>query len=82
MQAHRDLRASMNSLESAKATLKFAEEFYRQTNAQFLMGMASVLDLTAAERDQTRARAALSNARGDFALAQLKLKKAVGDDSF
>jgi outer membrane protein TolC len=81
MQAHRDLRAASDSHASAKATLTFAEDVYRQTNARFLMGMASVLDLTSAERDQTRARAALSNARGDWELAILKLKKVVGDDT-
>ncbi len=81
VQAHRDLRAARDAHASAKATLTFAEDVYRQTNARFLMGMASVLDLTSAERDQTRARAALSNARGDWELAALKLKKVVGDDT-
>ncbi len=81
MQAERDVRLSSVSEEQANSTVRLAEEIYRQTHARFLMGMASVLALTSAERDQTRARASLTSARSDYNIALLKLKKAVSDET-
>jgi outer membrane protein len=82
MQAHRDHQAAQESLVSAQLTLKFAEELYRQTHARFLFGMATATDLVAAERDQTRARAGLSNAKSELEISLLRLKKATGNDAF
>jgi outer membrane protein TolC len=82
MQAHRDHQAAQESLVSAQLTLKFAEELYRQTHARFLFGMATATDLVAAERDQTRARAGLSNAQSELEISHLRLRKATGNDSF
>jgi outer membrane protein len=82
MMAERDLQSVDEQLEAAQQSQKFAEELYRQTHARFVLGMATVTDLISAERDQTRARATLSNAESETELARLRLKKVTGDDNF
>lgn len=78
-QAFLEFRSLVESLETAKAALKFAEETYRLTELKFRSGSASTTDLIGAERDQTRARAGLINTRSDLDLAWLKLRKSVGE---
>lgn len=73
-----ELRFAVESLESAKASVKFAEEVHRLTNIRFLNGQASTTDVITAERDQTRARGGLANSRGDVDLAWLKFQKTIG----
>jgi outer membrane protein TolC len=79
-QAFLDFQYAKSALETGKATLKFAEEAYRQQNARFQNGAATVTDIITAERDQTRARGGLSNAVGDLDIALLKLYRVSGQD--
>jgi outer membrane protein len=79
-QAFLDFQYAKSALESSKATLKFAEEAYRQQNARFQNGAATVTDIITAERDQTRARGGLSNAVGDLDIALLKYYRVSGQN--
>jgi len=56
-----------------------AEAVFKLTKARSQQGQATTTDVIIAERDQTRARGGLVNARGDVDVAWLKLQKAVGD---
>ena len=78
-QAHAEMLASREALETARSSQRFAEEVYRATELKFKNGLATTTDLITAERDQTRARAQVANARGDLDLAWLKLKKSAGE---
>ena len=76
--AQLELQAAVESLGTSKSSVAFAEEVYRLTQVKFVNGSATATDLVTAERDQTRARAGLVNARGDVDLAWIKLQKAEG----
>lgn len=78
-QALLEFRAGLETLESARSSVRFAEEAYRLTNLKFQSGTATTVELVTAERDQTRARGGLVTSRGDVDLAWLKLQRALGN---
>ncbi len=78
MQSILELRSTSESLETAKTSIKLAEEVYRLSVLRFKNGTASASDLVSAERDQTRARAGLTVGRADLDLAWLKVQKSLG----
>lgn len=77
-QAMEELRQFGSALQFAEAALASAEEAYRQQSLRFDNGLANVTDLTSAERDLTRARGNVANARADVELAWLRLWRATG----
>lgn len=73
------LRGAVDNLETSKTSVQLAEEVFKLTKARFQQGQATTTDVITAERDQTRARGGLVNARGDVDVAWLKYQKAVGE---
>lgn len=73
------LRGAVDTLETSKTSVRLAEEVFKLTKARFQQGQATTTDVITAERDQTRARGGLVNARGDVDIAWLKYQKATGD---
>jgi outer membrane protein len=73
------LKGAQEGLETAKSSVKLAEEVYRLTKVRFQNGQATSTDVVASERDQTRAQSVLVNARGDMDLAWIRYQKALGE---
>jgi OMF family outer membrane factor len=73
------LRGAVEALETSKTSVRLAEEVYRLTQVRFQQGQATTTDVIAAERDQTRARGGLVNARGEVDVAWLRYQKAIGE---
>jgi OMF family outer membrane factor len=72
------LKGALESLDTAKTSIKLAEEIYRLTQVRFRNGQATSTDVVAAERDQTKARGGLVNIRADLDLAWLQLQRSIG----
>jgi outer membrane protein TolC len=72
------LRGAVDTLETSKTSVRLAEEVFKLTKARFQQGQATTTDVISAERDQTRARGGLVNARGDVDIAWLKYQKSTG----
>jgi outer membrane protein len=73
-----DLTLASASLDSAQSSVKLADEVLRLTQLKFQVSQASSADLILSERDRTRARANLSNARAEADLAWLRYQKVLG----
>lgn len=66
-------------LEVQKKNLDLAQEIYNRTDLKFKNGLTSSLELTVAQKDLETARASYLNTMYDYFVAQLDLRKALGD---
>jgi outer membrane protein TolC len=70
---------SAKQLEVQKKNLDLAQDIYNRTELKFKNGLTSSLELTIAQRDLETARASYLNTMYDYFVAQLDLRKALGD---
>ncbi len=70
---------SAKQLEVQKKNLDLAQDIYNRTELKFKNGLTSSLELTNAQRDLETARASYLNTMYDYFVAQLDLRKALGD---
>jgi outer membrane protein len=73
-----ELQTASAALESAQTSVKLAQEVYRLTQLRFNNSQASSSDLISSERDASRARANLLNARADADLTLLRFQRVIG----
>jgi outer membrane protein TolC len=66
-------------LEIQKKNFELAQEIYNRTQLKYNNGLGSSLDLTNAQRDLETARTAYLTTMYDYFVAQLDLRKAIGD---
>jgi outer membrane protein len=71
-------RAS-KQLDVQKKNLELAQDIYNRTDLKFKNGLTSSLELTIAQKDLETARASYLNTMYDYFVAQLDLRKALGD---
>ncbi len=70
---------SAKQLEVQKKNLELAQDIYNRTDLKFKNGLTSSLELTVAQKDLETARASYLNTMYDYFVAQLDLRKALGD---
>jgi outer membrane protein TolC len=70
---------SAKQLDVQKRNLDLAQDIYNRTELKFKNGLTSSLDLTIAQKDLETARASYLNTMYDYFVAQLDLRKALGD---
>lgn len=73
-----DTQETQQRLDVAKQTILQADENLKVTNDRYQQGLATHTDVIQAEDLRTKTRNNLNNATYDFALANLKLQRAVG----
>lgn len=66
-------------IEIQKKNFELAQEIYNRTQLKVTNGLGSSLDLTNAQRDLETARTSYLNTMYDYFVAQLDLRKAIGD---
>lgn len=66
-------------LQLQKRNFELAQDIYNRTELKFNNGLGSSLDLTLAQKDLETARASYLNTMYDYFVAQLDLRKALGD---
>ena len=66
-------------LEVQKKNLELAQDIYNRTDLKFKNGLTSSLELTVAQKDLETARASYLGTMYDYFVAQLDLRKALGD---
>ena len=71
-------RAS-RQLDIQKRNFELAQEIFTRVNLKYTTGLGSSLDLTNAQRDLETARTSYLNTMYDYFVAQLDLRKAIGD---
>ena len=71
-------RAS-RQLDIQKRNFELAQEIFTRVNLKYTTGLGSSLDLTNAQRDLETARSSYLNTMYDYFVAQLDLRKAIGD---
>lgn len=77
--ARTTLNRSSKQLEIQKKNFELSQLIYSRTELKFKNGLNSSLDLTNAQRDLESARAAYLNTMYEFFIAQLDLRKALGE---
>ena len=70
---------SAKQLVVQKKNLDLAQDIYNRTELKFKNGLTSSLELTNAQKDLENARASYLNTLYDYFVAQLDLRKALGD---
>jgi outer membrane protein TolC len=70
---------SAKQLVVQKKNLDLAQDIYNRTELKFKNGLTSSLELTNAQKDLENARASYLNTMYDYFVAQLDLRKALGD---
>ena len=74
-----NVRATASALETGRTTIGSAEEAYRVTALLLATGSANTTDLLDSQSALTQARLNFARARYEYALARLRLSRAVGD---
>jgi len=72
-------RATASALETGRTTIGSAEEAYRVTTVLLAAGSANTTDLLDAQSALTQARLNFARARYEYALARIRLSRALGD---
>jgi len=74
-----NVRATASALETGRTTIGSAEEAYRVTTVLLAAGSANTTDLLDAQSALTQARLNFARARYEYALARIRLSRALGD---
>jgi outer membrane protein TolC len=74
-----NVRATSSALETGRTTIGSAEEAYRVTTVLLAAGSANTTDLLDAQSALTQARLNFARARYEYALAKIRLSRALGD---
>jgi len=74
-----NVRATASALETGRTTIGSAEEAYRVTTVLLGAGSANTTDLLDAQSALTQARLNFARARYEYALARIRLSRALGD---
>jgi outer membrane protein TolC len=74
-----NVRATASALETGRTTIGSAEEAYRVTTLLLAAGSANTTDLLDAQSALTQARLNFARARYEYALARIRLSRALGD---
>jgi len=74
-----NVRATASALETGRTTIGSAEEAYRVTTVLLGAGSANTTDLLDAQSALTQARLNFARARYEYALAKIRLSRALGD---
>jgi len=73
------VRATASALETGRTTIGSAEEAYRVTTVLLAAGSANTTDLLDAQSALTQARLNFARARYEYALAKIRLSRALGE---
>ncbi len=74
-----NVRATASALETGRTAIGSAEEAYRVTTVLLAAGSANTTDLLDAQSALTQARLNFARARYEYALARIRLSRALGD---
>ncbi len=74
-----NVRATASALETGRTTIGSAEEAYRVTTVLLAAGSANTTDLLDAQSALTQARLNFARARYEYALARIRLSRALGE---
>ena len=74
-----NVRATASALETGRTTIGSAEEAYRVTTVLLAAGSANTTDLLDAQSALTQARLNFARARYKYALARIRLSRALGE---
>jgi outer membrane protein len=74
-----NVRATASALETGRTTIGSAEEAYRVTTVLLAVGSANTTDLLDAQSALTQARLNFARARYEYALARIRLSRALGE---
>jgi outer membrane protein len=74
-----NVRATASALETGRTTIGSAEEAYRVTTVLLGAGSANTTDLLDAQSALTQARLNFARARYEYALARIRLSRALGE---
>jgi len=74
-----NVRATASALETGRTTIGSAEEAYRVTTVLLGAGSANTTDLLDAQSALTQARLNFARARYEYALARIRLSRAIGE---
>jgi len=74
-----NVRATASALETGRTTIGSAEEAYCVTTVLLAAGSANTTDLLDAQSALTQARLNFARARYEYALARIRLSRALGE---